>query len=297
MQALTGLFAPRSIEELLSLLAGSGEHEKHFIAGGTDWLIKNRRNISEDAVLFDLSKIPELRGIENRGSYLRLGSMETMTSIHTDPEIRLHAAALCDAASSMGSVQIRNRATVGGNLANASPAADTPGALAALNASAVIFSPSGTKELSIEEVLGTCPNKNTLSDSDIIMEFRIPVRKSHVSAFKKIGSRSEVSIARINLAVSAKYEDGAFCDAMVFVGTLGTAAKRSPEAENALLMPISLRKEGFKKALCEFVGRMIPSRSTLPYKQSAIQALAEDVLEMLEARGRSLEKSGEKSHG
>ncbi len=129
------------------------------------------------------------------------------------------------------------------------------------------------------------------------MEFRIPVRKSHVSAFKKIGSRSEVSIARINLAVSAKYEDGAFCDAMVFVGTLGTAAKRSPEAENALLMPISLRKEGFKKALCEFAGRMIPTRSTLPYKQSAIQALAEDVLEMLEARGRSLEKSGEKSHG
>ena len=131
---MTELFAPRSIKEFSVLLAECGEHEKHFIAGGTDWLIKNRRSLSEDAVLFDLSKIPELRGIEKRKSSLRLGSMETMTSIHTDPEIRLHAAALCDAASSMGSVQIRNRATVGGNLANASPAADTPGALAALDA-------------------------------------------------------------------------------------------------------------------------------------------------------------------
>ena len=95
MQTLTELFAPRSIKEFSVLLAECGEHEKHFIAGGTDWLIKNRRSLSEDAVLFDLSKIPELRGIEKRKSSLRLGSMETMTSIHTDPEIRLHAAALC----------------------------------------------------------------------------------------------------------------------------------------------------------------------------------------------------------
>jgi len=292
-----GLFAPQSIKEFLALLAECGKNEKHLIAGGTDWLIKTRGNLSEEAVLFDLSKMPELRGIENKESFLRLGSMETMTSIHSSGVIRLHATALSDAAASMGSVQIRNRATVGGNLANASPAADTPSALAVLGASAVVFSLSGRRVLSVEEVLGPCPNKNTLSDSDIIMEFCIPLRKEYVSAFKKIGSRSEVSIARVNMAVSARYEDGNFSDARVFIGTLGSAAKRCPSAETALSMETSLREQSFKDALCEFAGQMIPGRSTLPYKKSALMALAEDLLEMLEERGRASEKSGEKSHG
>jgi len=190
----------------------------------------------------------------------------------------------------MGSVQIRNRATVGGNLANASPAADTPSALAVLGASAVVFSLSGRRVLSVEEVLGPCPNKNTLSDSDIIMEFCIPLRKEYVSAFKKIGSRSEVSIARVNMAVSARYEDGNFSDARVFIGTLGSAAKRCPSAETALSMETSLREQSFKDALCEFAGQMIPGRSTLPYKKSALMALAEDLLEMLEERGRAYRK-------
>ena len=183
---MTVLFAPRTIKEFSSLLVESGGVEKHFIAGGTDWSIKNRKSLSEKAAVFDMSKMQELKGIETKESSLRLGAMETMTSIYSSMVIRRHATALSDAALSMGSVQIRNRATVGGNLANASPAADTPCALAALDASAIVFSLSGNRSLSIEEVLGPCPNTSTLSGSEIIMEFRVPVRKGYVSAFKKI---------------------------------------------------------------------------------------------------------------
>ncbi|MEA4871928.1 MAG: FAD binding domain-containing protein [Synergistaceae bacterium] len=293
---MTSLFVPRSIKEYSNFLAVSGELEKHFIAGGTDWLIKNRGSIPEMAVLFDLSKMTELRGIEIKESYLRVGAMETMTLIHSSALIKLYAAALTDAALSMGSVQIRNRATVGGNLANASPAADTPCALAALDASATVFSLSGSRSLSIEEVLASCPNTNTLSDGEIITEFCTPVRKGYVSAFKKVGSRSEVSIARVNMAVSAKYEGGIFSDARVFVGTLGRAAIRCPGAEKALALHPSLRDQSFKSALCEFAGQMIPGRSTLPYKKSALRALAEDLLEMLGERGKASEKSGKKGH-
>lgn len=244
-----------------------------------------------------MSKMQELKGIETKESSLRLGAMETMTSIYSSMVIRRHATALSDAALSMGSVQIRNRATVGGNLANASPAADTPCALAALDASAIVFSLSGNRSLSIEEVLGPCPNTSTLSGSEIIMEFRVPVRKGYVSAFKKIGSRSEVSIARVNMAVSAKYENGTFSDVRVFVGTLGSAAKRCPGAENALVLDPSLREQSFKNALCELAEQMIPGRSTLPYKKSVLQALAEDLSAMLEERGKMSEKSGELNHG
>lgn len=294
---MTVLFAPRTIKEFSSLLVESGGVEKHFIAGGTDWSIKNRKSLSEKAAVFDMSKMQELKGIEIKESSLRLGAMETMTSIYSSMVIRRHATALSDAALSMGSVQIRNRATVGGNLANASPAADTPCALAALDASAIVFSLPGNRSLSIEEVLGPCPNTSTLSGSEIIMEFRVPVRKGYVSAFKKIGSRSEVSIARVNMAVSAKYENGTFSDVRVFVGTLGSAAKRCPGAENALVLDPSLREQSFKNALCELAEQMIPGRSTLSYKKSVLQALAEDLSAMLEERGKMSEKSGELNHG
>lgn len=297
MTQLNNLYAPRTIKEFFALLAEYENVEKHFIAGGTDWLIKKRNSISEDAVLFDMSKMPELRGIEIKEASLRFGSMETMTSICSDRLIKMYAEGLSDAASRMGSVQIRNRATVGGNLANASPAADTPAALAALDASVVILSPLGERTLSVEEVLGRVHDSNSLSDMEIIKEFIIPIRKGYISAFKKVGSRSEVSIARVNMAVSVKNENGIFSDARVFVGTLGSAAIRCVQAENSLLLSHSHREESLKVALCEFAAQMIPGRSTLPYKQSALKALAEDILEMLEVRGRASEKNGEESNG
>ena len=294
---MTELLIPHNMEELSSFLTASANLEKYFVAGGTDWLVKNRKNLSESAMIFDFSKIIELRGIKLDERSLRIGAMETMTSIHSNKLIKQYAAALADAAATMGSAQIRNRATIGGNLANASPAADTPCALAALDASVTVFSPSGSRYLSIEEVLDSCPNTNRLEDSEIIKEFSLPLRNGYVSAFKKIGSRSEVSIARVNMALSARYESGIFNDARVFVGTLGNAARRCPGAEKALTLPPSLREQGFKKALCEFAEQMIPGRSTLPYKKSAFQALAEDLLAMLEKRGKSLERGEEKRNG
>ena len=194
---MTELLIPHSIEELSNFLSASANLEKHFIAGGTDWLVKNRKNLSERAIVFDLSKIAELRGIEIDDQSLRLGAMETMTSIHSNKLIKQYAAALADAAATMGSAQIRNRATIGGNLANASPAADTPCALAALDASVTVFSPLGSRYLSIEEVLDSCPNTNRLADGEIIKEFNLPIKNGYVSAFKKIGSRSEVMLITV----------------------------------------------------------------------------------------------------
>ena len=119
---MSGLERPCTLEELFSAYRPGME----FLAGGTDWIIKNHGKLAPGAAVADISRIAELRGISVEGGYLRIGAMETMTALHGSDIVRRYAAALADAAYVMGSEQIRNRATVGGNVANASPAADTP---------------------------------------------------------------------------------------------------------------------------------------------------------------------------
>jgi len=279
------LIRPATVKELLLAYKGSDAAEKHIVAGGTDWVIKYRGKISGDSLLLDLSAVEDMRGIKVRDGSLFIGAMETMTSINGNNFVKANASALADAASAMGSLQIRNRATVGGNLANASPAADTPSALAALDASVIIASLSGERLSSVEGVI-KAPGVNALNEGEIIIGFSIPVRQSCVSAFRKIGSRSEVSIARLNMAVSANCMEGIFSDARVYVGTLGSPAKRCTAAEKALENDPAIRLAALKSALACFAEKTIPGRSTLPYKKSAVQALGEDILAMLIQRGR-----------
>ena len=273
---MVGSLIPASLAELLAVV---GESVRP-VAGGTDLIARRGRVPSPDECLVDLSGVGELRGITLSTDTLVVGAMETMTAVATNAEVWHYAACLAEAAASVGSWQIRNRATLGGNLANASPAADTPPALAALDAIVEVVSSGGSQEFSIPEVLGK-PNANALRPDQIIAAFHIPVRPGRVSAFGKVGSRSEVSIARLSLAVSALYEGGLFRDARVFVGTLGSAALRCPEAERALELGGEDRAGVFCAALAGAVDRAIPGRSTRPYKHSAIQALGEDILARL----------------
>ncbi len=278
---MSGLERPCTLEELFSAYRPGME----FLAGGTDWIIKNHGKLAPGAAVADISRIAELRGISVEGGYLRIGAMETMTALHGSDIVRRYAAALADAAYVMGSEQIRNRATVGGNVANASPAADTPAPLAALGAAVVIASPCGERRASVEEIVGR--NKNSLSEGEIIKEFLIPADDGRISAFLKIGSRSQVSISRINIAVSARRENGLYKEARVYVGTLGAAAIRCAGAEAALAASDFAQK--LPEELCGLAAKAIPGRSTLPYKQSALRALAQDICVLL---GRRAEEAG-----
>jgi len=274
---------PRTLLELFSVFKPGTE----LVAGGTDWVIKRHAKLADDAVVIDVFAVDKMQGIslegENtEGGFLRIGALETMTSLHRNPLVRRYASALADAAYKMGSEQIRNRATVGGNVANSSPAADTPPALAALGAEAVLASEGGERIVPVEDVLGR--NRNTLASCEIIKEFRIPLDVNRVSAFLKIGSRSQVSISRVNLAVLARCTDNLFKDARVFVGTLGLAARRVPGAEEAL--SAAGFDEAFPAALATFAAEAIPGRPTLPYKQSALRGLAQDICVLLSQRAR-----------
>ncbi|MDR3160006.1 MAG: FAD binding domain-containing protein [Spirochaetaceae bacterium] len=277
---------PESLSGLLVLLAGHNG-PCVLVAGGTDVLAKLSRGITHDPQInpsiIDISRVNEMRGIALRDDTLRIGALETMTAIAENALVIKYAACLATAAACLGSWQIRNRATIGGNIANASPAADTPPALAALDALALAVSPRGSREVPVSGAFAAA-NRSVLEKDEVIAELCIPLTPRRISAFGKIGSRREVSIARLNLAVAISAETLSPASARVFAGTLGKAVLRCPGAEAALQGPESLDsvRDAFCAALADAVENAIPGRSTLPYKRSAIQALGEDVLAMLD---------------
>lgn len=282
------IYAPASLAEIWTLqseLAG----KYALAAGGTDLLVESSR-LNPDRHLIDLSGVPELKGLARLEGGIIFGALTTMSALAANETIIREASALAQAAGRVGSWQIRNRATIGGNLANASPAADTPPALAALETTVELFSPAGRRTLPVEEI-PVGPNQNSLKTGEVLTAFNLPLKDGRISAFKKLGSRSEVSIARLNLAAAVTAEQGQLSEARVFLGTLGLALRRSPAAE-AVLIQEGFKQGGepFAEALMETINRAIPGRATLPYKTSAVRALAEDLLDDLQ--GKLQERAG-----
>ena len=267
---------PATLDELCGLIRQYPS--ARVVAGGTDLIVKTARRPDGPGQLIDLSGIEALKGIEATDREVIIGAMETMTAITGHPLLNRLAPALTQAAGRVGSWQIRNRATVGGNLVNSSPAADTPPALAALEATAKVLSPQGWREISVADIPAG-PNRSNLAPDEILVGLHLPLAPGRLSAFAKIGSRSDVSISRLNLAIGLDLDAaGAVSRARVFMGTLGSAARPAPGAEAALLTHGLGSDEALGLALAEMAAEAIPGRGTLAYKQSAARALALDVL-------------------
>ena len=283
------IYTPASLAALWSVRDQCGG-DGIMVAGGTDLLIEASRHINPRESLIDLSGLDELKGICEKNNSIYIGALETMSAVAANDLVIRRATCLAQAAGRVGSWQIRNRATLGGNLANTSPAADTPSAMAALEAEVILASPSGHRNVPVESI-PSGPGQNSLRPGEIIVAFRLPISERLFSAFSKIGSRSEVSIARLNLAVAVSggksRTNNSFEKARVFMGTLGLALRRCPSAEKLLIESGLTRWKDFGQALAETIAEAIPGRSTLPYKSSAVMALAQDVLEDL---GRKVEE-------
>src|SRR5438552_4520228 len=142
---------PSELDEATSLLAEHGP-EARPLAGGTDLIIRLRDGSLRPRVVVDVKGIAELDGdIDDQDGYLRFGAHTTMTDIAADPRVRRDYPALAESALFVGSVQIRNRATLVGNMCNASPAADTAPALLAYGARVVATGPNGTRQFPLDE--------------------------------------------------------------------------------------------------------------------------------------------------
>ncbi len=224
---------PKSLEEALELLATLEKAKP--IAGGTDLIPLMREVEVEVEHLIDLGGIGELRFIEEGDGYIRIGATTTLSDLVDSTLIASKAPALWEAASSMGSVQIRNRGTIGGNLCNASPAADLAPPLIALGAEAEIRSVDEARWIPVEEVFAG-PKVNSLAGDELLtsVRFKIPPRGAG-SAFEKIGRRRGVTLALVNAAAYIELEGETCRSARIALGAVAERPLRLREAEGRLM--------------------------------------------------------------
>ena len=231
--AAPGYYRPRSLEEALEILA-QRPGEARPVAGGTDILVKAKDGVVSRESLFDLGAVPELRGIEERGDHLWIGAASTHTEMMESVLVARHAPALPAACAVVGGPQIRNRGTLGGNLANASPAADTVPPLYAADAVVETVSVSSRREVPVAEFF-TGPRESVLARDELITGVKVPLRRGVRGAFLRLGQRQAQAISKVSVAVAMTFRDGRPDWVRVALGAVAPTVIRAREAEKALL--------------------------------------------------------------
>lgn len=227
-----------SIEEALQLIENVGE-EIRTIAGGTDLAVELRSESNEEGKalkVMDISRIKGLKGIDMDGEIIRIGALTTHTEIEESSIILKYAPVLAKACSQVGGPQIRNRGTLGGNIVNASPAADSVPALVALNAILLLKNSTGTREVSISDFIAG-PYMTVIAADELLISIsfrRMQVDTEYV--FVKVGRRKALSISRMNLALMGhKDEEGKVDDIRFAAGSVMPKPRRIREIEEIFL--------------------------------------------------------------
>jgi carbon-monoxide dehydrogenase medium subunit len=190
---------PNDLSVALSLLAEHGP-DARVLAGGTDVLVRLRLGHLRPGIVVDVKHIGELRSdiVETEGR-LRIGARAVMTDIIADLRIRRHFPALVEAAAVVGSVQIRNRATLAGNICNASPAADTAPVLLAHGATVNLIAASGPRHVPVHEFF-IAPGRTVLGPGELVESIDLPLASGKTgAAFGRVTRRRGVDLATINL--------------------------------------------------------------------------------------------------
>ncbi len=225
--------APGTLEEACSFLAKYKE-EAFAFAGGTDLFVKMKQRRIVPGFLVNLKHIPGMDFIEyDEDKGLRIGALATIQSLKNSSVVKRHYKILAEAAGVESSVQIRNIATLGGNIANASPAADAPLALIVLGASVILTGPGGPREVLLEDFfLG--PGKSALQYGEIISEICIPPPwNRRGGAYLKHAIR-RTDIAIVSVAVMIRLAEDVCGDARIALGSVAPTAFRPKRAENWL---------------------------------------------------------------
>lgn len=274
---------PKTREELARALREN--NGALLCAGGTDLMIRLREKKQFHYSLIDLTHMAEMAGIKETETSVIIGAAVTMDELERSSLIRRYLPALSKAASMVGSTQIRNRATIGGNVANASQSSDlTPVILAYDTRAAVCDRTGGIRMLAVDEFVKGL-GRTELGETDVILWFEVE-KTAAFSGFAKVGSRKAVAISKINVCVKADIEDGILRNVSVFLGAVGPKARRSPFIELALEgMELSRRDERvLKEAVYAQIEDNIPDRSSKHYKKPAAYGIICDALEEIKSR-------------
>lgn len=191
--------AATSVDEAVSLLAARGPAAK-ILAGGTDILVQLREGLRQADLVLDVKKIPELMGIATSSSGgLRIGASTSCSTIYRHAQIAKSYSALADSARIIGGWQIQTRASIGGNLCNSSPAADSIPALIALDATCHIAGPGGRRTVPVKEFC-TAPGKNVMGRGEFLVALEFPAAAARSgSHYHRFIPRNEMDIAVVGV--------------------------------------------------------------------------------------------------
>ncbi len=262
---------PRSLDEALRSLGNDPALVP--TAGCTDLMVRGLEALHRMERVIDLLAIPELRGIREVEGGLEIGATTPFTEIRRSAAVRAAFPALAEAASLVGGWQIQNRATLGGNMANASPAGDSLPVLLALDAVVVVAGVGGVREIPYSE-FHTGYRKTALRTGEIVVRVRIPfLPEGSVQAFRKVGTREAQSISKVVVALAGRVAEGKIVALRLAAGSVAATPIRLRAAEEAV-RGLPPGPETASLAGREAAGEVTPIddvRSTADYRRFALE--------------------------
>jgi CO/xanthine dehydrogenase FAD-binding subunit len=227
--------APESLDVAVAMLAGA-RGDARVLAGGTDLLVQMRADLVDPELILDIKQIPETRSVTEEGGGWRIGAAVTGAELRDHARLKQDWPGVVEAANLIGSTQIQGRATLGGNLCNGSPAADSVPALIAAGAIATVVGPQGRRDVAVEDVM-IGPRKLSLAKGELIASFFLPPRAHRsADAYLRFIPRTEMDIAVVGAGVNLTIDGaGTITAARVSLGAVAEKVLLVPEAARALI--------------------------------------------------------------
>jgi carbon-monoxide dehydrogenase medium subunit len=225
---------PRTLQDAVALL-GRFDGKASVLAGGTDLLVEIKEQLRRPLHVVNIKKIPGIDAFSyDERSGLRIGALVTARALETSPMVLAKYPALAQAARELGSIQIRNRATLIGNVCRASPSADTLPPLIADGASVKLFGPAGERSVALEKFF-TGPGQTLLAPNELVTEISIPAPAPHTGkVYLKHGRRKAMELATVGVAVALTMEGERCRDVSIVLGAVAPTPIRAPGAEAVL---------------------------------------------------------------
>jgi CO/xanthine dehydrogenase FAD-binding subunit len=278
------LVAPKNLESALEMLAREPAVWKPF-AGGTDLMVLLEAGKLPYRRFLSIWKLPELHRIKVAEDFIAIGALVTYSEIQRNEILQREFPLLCRAASETGSVATQNRGTIGGNIGNASPAADSPPALAAYDAEIELISSRGTRRLPYGEFHSGY--KLTQMRNDELIG-RVHLRRTRAGGkhyYRKVGTRRAQAISKVCFAAIARFEGERLADVRIALGSVAPTVLRAVGTEQVL------RGEKLSPALLQIAQKMLGSeispiddmRSTAVYRRRVAQNLLAEFFEVMTA--------------
>lgn len=276
------LRTPQNLGEALALRLREPGVWQPF-AGGTDLMVLLEAGKLPHKNYLNIWNIAELRGIEVTAAHLTLGALTTYTEVQADPILREEFPMLCQAASETGGLAIQNRGTLGGNIVNASPAADSPPALLAYDAEVELVSLNGARWVSYH-AFHTGYKQTIMRPEELLARIRLPRAGTGViQYYRKVGTRKAQAISKVCFAATARMTEGVMADVRIALGSVAPVPIRCIKTEE-VLRGLKIGADTAEKAKAEFAQEIVPIddiRSTRNYRLRVSLNLLEDFLRQL----------------